>query len=234
MKTGTYKLNLKSIFRLIRTNLIILFLLYILNHYFLKVYNPTVILISIGHFFVLFNGPAIYLLINYYRNNKKTEFSIDENSNKISITENGITKKYSLNDIKYSIYNLGKYWQNAIDKNYRIPTIFSDFGYWDLTFENGDRYYLTTLLHDFLLEEDKVNDTKYRFRLIPYIDKSETEKGIELKPIEYKPKSTTEKLKESYKGKTNEELKYIIENKSKYQKEAIKVAEEILKEKNVG
>jgi hypothetical protein len=103
-----------------------------------------------------------------------------------------------------------------------------------LTFENGDRYYLTTLLQDFLLEEDKVKNTKYRFRLIPYIDKSETEQGIELKPIQDKPKSRTEKLKESYKGKTNEELKYIIENKSKYQKEAIKVAEQILKEKNVG
>jgi hypothetical protein len=220
--------------RLIRTNLIILFLLYVLNYFFFKVYNPTVILITIGQFFILFNGPAIYLLINYYRKNKNTEFTISENSNKISITENGITKEYSLNDVKSSIYNLGKYWQNAIDKNRRIPTIFSDFGYWDLTFENGDRYYLTTLLQDFLLEEDKVKNTKYRFRLIPYIDKSETEQGIELKPIQDKPKSRTEKLKESYKGKTNEELKYIIENKSKYQKEAIKVAEQILKEKNVG
>ena len=234
MKTGTYKLNSRSIYRLLRTNLIILFLLFVFNYFFLKIYNPNVILIVIGQFFILFNGPAIYLLINYYRNNKKTEFTIAENSNKISITENGITKEYSLNDIKYSIYNLGKYWQNAIDKNYRIPTIFSDFGYWDLTFENGDRYYLTTLLQDFLLEEDKVKETKYRFRLIPYIDKSETEKGIELKPIEYKPISRTEKLKDSYKGKTIEELKYIIENKSEYQKEAIIVAEQILKEKNVG
>ena len=229
MKTATYKLNSKSIFRLIRTNLIILFLLYVLNYFFFKVYNPTLILIVIGQFFILFNGPAIYLLINYYKNNKKTEFSIDKNSNKISIIENGITKEYPLNEIKYSIYNLGKYWQNAIDKNYRLPTIFSEFGYWDLTFENGDRYYLTTLLQDFLLEEDKVKDTKYRFRLFPYIDKSETEKGIELQPIEYKPKSRTEKLKEIYKGKTNEDLKYIIENKSKYQKEAIEVAEQILK-----
>ncbi|MFL1013611.1 hypothetical protein [Flavisericum labens] len=172
--------------------------------------------------------------MNYYKFNKNTEFSIDSNSNIITITQRGITKQYSLANVKYSIYNLGKYWQNAIDKNYRIPTLFSDFGYWDLTFENGDRYYLTTLLHDFLLEEDKLKDTKYRFRLIPYIDKSETEKGIELKPIKYKPKSRIEKLKESYKEKTVEELKYIIENKGKYQKEAIAVAEQILKEKNVG
>ena len=136
-----------------------------------------------------------------------------------------------MNDIKCSIYNIGKYWKNAIDKNYRIPTIFSDFGYWDLTFKNGDRYYFTTLILDFLLEEDKVKDTKYRFRLIPYIDKSETEKGIELKPFEYQPKSRTEKLKKTYKDKTIEELKYIIENQNDYQKEAIIVAKQILKEK---
>ena len=189
MKTETYKLNSKSILRIIRTNLIILFLLYISNYFFFKIYNPTVILITIGQFFILFNGPAIYLLINYYKSNKKTEFFIDGNSNKISIIENGITKEYSLNEVKSSIYNLGKYWQNAIDRNYRVPTIFSEFGYWDLTFENGDRYYLTTLLQDFLLEEEKVKDTKYRFRLIPYIDKSETEQGIPLKSININQKA---------------------------------------------
>ncbi len=207
--------------------------MFLINHFYFKIYNPIIILISIGHYFILCNGPAIYLLFNYYKYNKNTEFSIDKSLDKISITESGITKEYSINCVKTSVYNIGKYWQNEIDNKYRLPTIFSEFGYWDLKFENGDRYYLTTLLQNFLLDEKKVKDTKYRFRLIPYIDKSETEKGIELKPIEYKPKSRTEKLKESYKGKTNEELKYIIENKSKYQKEAIKVAEQILKEKNV-
>jgi len=159
---------------------------------------------------------------------------IDNPSNEITIIEKGISKMYNLDNVKSSTYNLGIYWKNAIDRKYRIPTLFSDFGYWDLTFENGDRYYLTTLIHDFLLEEEKVKNTNYRFRLIPYINKSNTEKGIELKPIEYKPKSRTEKLKESYKGKTTEELNYIIENKNKYQKEAISIAEQILKDKNVG
>ena len=218
--------------RLLRTNLNILLLLYILNYFFFQVYNPTVILITIGHYFVLFNGPAIYLLINYYEYNKKTEFSIDENLNKIIVTEKGVSKNYSFNDVKYSVYNVGKYWQNTIDKKYRIPTIFSEFGYWDITFENGDRYYLTTLLHHFLLEEEKVKNTKYRFRIIPNIDKSLKIKGVELKPIVHKSK--TEKLKMNFKDKTKEELEYIIENKSKYQEEAIEIADQILKEKNVG
>ncbi len=230
----TYKLNLKLILGLIKVNVFILLVLFVLNHFYFKIYNPTVILLSIGHYFILCNGPAIYLLFNYFKYNKDTELLIDNPSNEITIIEKGISKMYNLDNVKSSTYNLGIYWKNAIDRKYRIPTLFSDFGYWDLTFENGDRYYLTTLIHDFLLEEEKVKNTNYRFRLIPYINKSNTEKGIELKPIEYKPKSRTEKLKESYKGKTTEELNYIIENKNKYQKEAISIAEQILKDKNVG
>ena len=234
LKKANYILNSKSLIKLLRINILILVLVYILNHFFLKIYNPSIIFIVIAQFLIVFNGPAIYLLIDYYRNNKGTAFSINTKSNKISITENRITKEYSLDDVKYSVYNLGKYWQNAIDKKYRLPTIFSDFGYWDLTFENGDRYYLTTLLHNFLLEEDKVKNTKYRFRLIPYIDKSEIKYGIELKEIENKLKSGTDKLRKNYKEKTIEELKDIIQNQNKYRKKAVTIAQQVLNEKTLG
>ena len=228
----TYKLNNKSILKLVRDTFIVIFLLFIVNYYFLKIDNVKVISITILYLIVVHDLPAILILLNYYKYNRKTEFTLSENS--ITITENGFSKNYNFKDVEKSIYNLGKYYQNALDRKYRIPLLLTDFGYWDLTFKNGDRYFLTTLLQDFLLKECKVENTKYRFRLFPYIDKSEKIDGIELKPIEYKPKGRTEKLKESYKEKTSEELKYIIENKSKYQKEAIIVAEQILKEKNVG
>jgi len=206
----------------------------IANHFYLKIEETKYILLPILYLIILYDSPVIYLFYNYYKWNKTTEFTLYKNSNEIRITENGISKNYSLNDVKYSVYNLGKYWQNAIDNNYRLPTIFSEFGYWDLTFNNGDRYYLTTLLQDFLLEKDKVKETKYRFRLIPYIDKTQTELGIELESVEYKAKNRTEKLKENFSKKSKEELNSIIENKSKYQEEVIKVVEQILKEKNVG
>ena len=231
-KLRTYKVNNKSILKLVRDTFINILLLFIINHYFLKIDNIKVILITILYLIIAHYLPAILILLNYYKYNRKTEFSLSDN--KITITENGISKNYDLNDVEKSIYNLGKYYQNALDRKYRIPFILSDFGYWDLTFKNGDRYFLTTLLQDFLLEECKVENTKYRFRLFPYIDKSEKIDGIELKPIEYKPKSRLEKLNENFQNKTNEELKYILDNKNKYQKEAIKVAEQILKERNVG
>jgi hypothetical protein len=74
---------------------------------------------------------------------------------------------------------------------------------------------------------DEIDDLK------TIIDSKKTivlEKNLE----EYRPKSRVERLKENFILKTNEELIYIVENEKKYQKEAVLVAKNILKEKNVG
>ena len=60
---------------------------------------------------------------------------------------------------------------------------FSDFGYWELQFENGDRYYLTNLLNDFVHQAPIIRKTKYRFRLFPYIKKLDSKEGLKLKSI---------------------------------------------------
>ncbi len=206
----------------------------VLNHYFMIIQSPKIIIISILYVLFVYNAPAVFLIWNYYKHNRYTEFEININTNEIIIFEKGISKRYHFDDVEYSVYNLGKYWKNAIDNNFRLPTLFSDFGYWDLTFKNGDRYFLTTLLHNFLLEKDKVKNTTYRFRLIPYIDKKASKEGIELKRIKFKPKSRQQKLREIYEQKTIMELEYVVENENLYKEEARKIASEILKEKNVG
>ena len=129
---------------------------------------------------------------------------------------------------------IGKYYQNALDNVGRWSVLHSDLGYWDLRFKNGDRFFLTNLLCDFLHDKALVKNTTYRFRLFPFIDKTINNKGIEYKPIKTQTISRKEKLKETYKNKTEEELNYILENKSEFQEEAIIVAEQLLKEKNVG
>ncbi|UKM64107.2 hypothetical protein GSB9_00654 [Flavobacteriaceae bacterium GSB9] len=235
METKTYKLNFKSVVSLLKANLAVILLVYILLEYFnQEIDNYKVILIVSIYFIALYNGPAIYLLFNYYKNNKDTEFSIDEKLRVITITERENQKIYNFEDVKYSIYNIGIYYKNAIDKNFRIPTLFSEFGYWDLTFKNGDRYFLTTLLHDFLLDEDKVKNTKYRFRLIPYIDKKHKDNGVDLKPIKTHNKICSDKLRRNFNQKTIEELNYIIENKSKYQPKAVFLAKKIIKERTLS
>ena len=138
--------------------------------------------ISLG-VLLLFNLPYLILFFNYYLENKNTDFELDTDTNSIIINQNGIAKTYQLNDFKKSTYHLAYNYKNTIDNKGRDPMFFSDFGYWDLQFKNGDRYYLTNLLNDFIHDAPKIRKTKYRFRFFPYIKKSDSKKGIKLNSI---------------------------------------------------
>jgi len=189
--------------------------------------------ILIGIVFI-FNLPAILLLINYYSQNKKLTLEIDRESDLIQINIKGNSTKYKLSDIQSSIYNVGIYYKNAIDRNSRRSAMHSDFGYWDVEFKNGDRYYISNLLIDFLHEHSFIEKTKYRFRFFPFIDKSESKKGITLNHKRNKEKTPTEKFIEQFKSKNEKQLHEIINNKNSYQKEAVKAATIVLKNKNFG
>ncbi|MDO9261014.1 MAG: hypothetical protein Q7U08_03650 [Flavobacteriaceae bacterium] len=198
-----------------------------------KIYesDSLLIIIFIGVVAVM-NIPAFILYLNYYFENKNTEFQIDTNNGIIKIVKNGIIKEYEINQIEKSTYNLGIYYKNAIDKGMRIPMTISNLGYWDLKFKNGDRYYLTNLLHDFLLENPIIKNTKYRFRFYQYIDKSDTYKTAELKRV--REKSLIEKFVEQYDSKSEKQLKDILDNKKHYQIEAVRAAEIVLNKKTLG
>ena len=137
-------------------------------------------LIIIGVLLV-FNLPSLILFVNYYKENKYTNFEIVKKTNSIKINQNGIIKTYMLNDCKKSTYHLAYNYKNTIDNRGRDSMFFSDFGYWDLQFKNGDRYYLTNLLNDFVHQAPIIRKTKYRFRLFPYIKKMNSKEGVILK-----------------------------------------------------
>jgi hypothetical protein len=137
-------------------------------------------LIIIGALLV-FNLPSLVLFLNYYKENKYTDFEVVEKPNSIKINQNGIIKTYMLYDCKKSTYHLAYNYKNTIDIRGRDSMFFSDFGYWDLQFENGDRYYLTNLLNDFVHQAPIILKTKYRFRLFPYIKKLDSKEGVKLK-----------------------------------------------------
>ena len=193
--------------------------------------DQKIVIIFTGILLIM-NIPSILMYLNYYFENKNTSFTLDSGSNKITITQNGITKEYDKIDIKESKYHLGIYYKNEIDKAGRIPMLVSDFGYWDLKFENGDRYYLSNILHDFIHDEPFFKDTKYRFRMFTYINKSDFKEATELKQVQ--EKNAVEKFTEKFESKTESELNEILGNEKKYQKEAIEAAKIVLRNKNVG
>jgi len=233
-----YKLNNKLLKILLKENLILIIVLIIIILFLnlisgIKVFkfHSLDVYFFLGVLFV-FNLPAISLFINYYIQNRHTKLEIDIPSDHIKISEELKSKNYKLSDIESSIYNIGIFYKNAIDNNSRESTIHSDFGYWDLIFANGDRYYLSNLLVDFLHEKAFVKNTKYRFRFLPYIDKSNTKHGIELKRKQAKEENRVEKFIKQYQTKNKRQLIKIIDNKNGYQKEAVEAAKIVLKKLN--
>ncbi|APD06266.1 hypothetical protein UJ101_00728 [Flavobacteriaceae bacterium UJ101] len=182
--------------------------------------------------FLIFNLPNIIIYLNYYRENRYTKINIDTKNNSIGIVKNGISKQYKITEVKSSIYHLGIYYKNRIDNAMRWKMINSDLAYWDLEFKNGDRYYISNLLVDFLHDKPFVDNTKYRFRMFQYINKSDSKEALGLKQVQ--EKNRTEKFVMKFQSKSESELNEILNNKSKYQKEAVKAVEIIMKNKNVG
>ncbi len=176
----------------------------------------------------LFNLPSLIILFEYYRENKDTKVVIKPNE--LIISKKGKTKEYTISEVETSVYHLGKYYQNRIDNASRWKMMNSDLGYWDLKFKNGDRYFLTNLVIDFLHEEPIVENTKYRFRMFQTIKESDTKEAVELKRIQ--EKNLTEKFVEKYQDKTEHELQEILSNQKKYQPEAVKAAKIVLQNNN--
>ena len=192
--------------------------------------TPLFIKLYLGVVFV-FNIPSLCLLISYYNHNKNTTLEIDTEFNHIKINNNVKSITYKFSDVESSIYNIGIYYKNEIDSKGRWSALHSHFGYWDLKFTNGDRYYISNLLVDFLHDHAFIKKTTYRFRFFPFIDKSETKKGISVKHKRTKEKTLTEKFIEKYKSKNEKQLLEILNNKKSFQKEAVQAASIVLKNK---
>lgn len=234
----SYEINNKLLKGLLFDNLKIIVPLIIVLPFYWKLKKGTEfipdqqIVIIFSVIILVMNIPSVLIYLNYYFENKGTSFTLDFESKKITITQNGTTKKYTQEDIEESNYHVGIYYKNAIDRAGRIPMLVSDFGYWDVKFKNGDRYFLTNILHDFIHDEPFLENTKYKFRIFAYVNKSESKEAIELK--QKLEKNQTEKFVEKFQSKSEAELNEILINKSDYQKEAVKAVEIILKNKNVG
>lgn len=230
----TFKYNNKLLKILLKQNIFFFIAIIIITlNYYLKTDEQLVfIFLLIKIIFALFfihNLPNFIIYLDYYKENKDTKITIDTENDSIRIIKNGIIKQYKITEVKSSVYHLGIYYKNRIDNAMRWKMISSDLGYWDLEFNNGERYYISNLLVDFLHDIPIVNNTKYRFRIFQYINKSDSKEAIELKQVQEKNK--TEKFVEKFQSKSESELNEILNNKSKYQKEAIKAVEIIIQNK---
>jgi len=190
--------------------------------------NSNSLYITAILFTFILSLPAILITIFYLKENYKTYFFVDRKKNIIEIKSGEDLKTYSLDEIESSIYHRQSYHRDIFWKGFFG---YSNLGYLDLTFKNNDRYFLSCLLID-VTKEPIFENSKIRYSFLPFIDRTDP-KEVK-KKAEEQSKKRIEKLKKNFSSKTNSELKEMIKNKSKYQKEAIIAINELLENKNVG
>jgi hypothetical protein len=170
--------------------------------------------------------PLIYIHFNYYIENKNSILKLTENG--ISISRKNDLVVFEFNEIKKVEFNFS---YTLYDKRFRW-FFWDEYFYAEVHLKNGENLIITCLLFDQLETIIPLKLIKRKKRIFPYIKK------LNVSTIEKNTKIQTGKriknLTLSFKKKSKSELSEIINNKNKYQKEAIEIANQILKEKNVG
>ncbi|CAM1357738.1 hypothetical protein [Tenacibaculum xiamenense] len=210
MKTKTYKFPSKEFKKIVMEHLIFLiavvcFCVFLFEE---KVWTGVLLMI------ILVFGPSLWLFVDYYLENRNTTFIYDFKN--ITIIKNDKRKDYLYGDIEKSIYHLthskkGFYGGEEL--------LFSDFGYWEVEFKNGDRYFLTNFIHD-IHKRKKGKNTKIKYRVFPYISRKDT-----VFPLEKKS------LYQKYEEKSNFELQEILDRPHLYKEEALRIAKLLLEER---
>lgn len=178
---------------------------------------------------IIYNIPFYYLLISYYFENKNMELRLENET--IFVTKNSIEKSFNKNEVLNSTFHIGIFHKNKIDNINRTYANFSDLGYWELEFIDGEKFYLTNLIVNFLHQKPILDNTEIKYRIFPYIIRK---KSIlqDKTDLENQENILINRFLKKFKNKTPKELEYIISEKNKFQKEAIKAAELLLNKKS--
>ncbi len=216
MKTETYKFPSREFKKIGIVHLVFLVILFGFCIYF---YDEKVFLI-VFLVLVIFFSPSVWLFMDYYLENRNTSFIYDFKN--ISIIKNGKRKDYLYSDIEKSIYHLTL----SKRKGYVYEELlFCDFGYWEVEFKNGDRYFLTNLIHD-IHKRKKGKNTKIKYRVFPYISRKDTVIKPDI-PLEKKS------LYQKYVEKSNFELQEILDRPHLYREEALRIAKLLLEKRKI-
>jgi hypothetical protein len=170
--------------------------------------------------------PLLILYFNYYKSNNNSTFKI--NLKNLSYSEKNEIVEFEINEIDKVVLNLS---YPLFEKRYRL-FFWDEYFYAEIYLKNGKNIIITCLLFDKIETIIPSNLIKRKKRIFPLIRKINHEK-TEIKNI-IQSKNRIEKLTLNFKEKSKSELSEIINNKNNYQKEAVEIANQLLKEKNVG
>lgn len=125
--------------------------------------------------FLIFLLPAIYLHIEYLLENYNTRLTIDYRNKQLNIKRGKTNYDYSFEDILESILYRSIYYKNEVDNAHRWKTVFSDYGYWFMRFNDGERFFFTSLMIN-ISEKPLIESTETRYLFFTNIKESELAK----------------------------------------------------------
>ena len=229
--TQTYKINLRHHYYSIKEGLI----LFALTPVGLAVAQlagkitwddyPDIIV-----FFLLYNLvfflPAFYLHFTYYFDNRKTALTVDSNSKRFSVTNKDNTLDFTFDDIHLAEQHLGIYYKNKIDHRGRWTAPWTGYGYLKLKLKDGQTFFISSLMIDVQNPPLPFTQTKYRF--LPFIDRQEVTVVDMQNWIEKERQEKYVNYLEKFAGLPREILQDKVDNKKKYEPEAIAASKKLL------
>lgn len=165
--------------------------------------------------------PLVFIHFSYYKTNKNSILTISEK--RFLFSEKNELIEFGLNEIKKVVFNLS---YTLYDRRFRW-FFWDEYFYAQIYLKNGKNIFITCLLCDELETIIPLKLIRRKKRIFPIIKNISQEKVNEENNIQTKKR--IEKLTLNFKGKTKSELTEIINNKDKYQKEAVEIANQVLK-----
>jgi hypothetical protein len=169
--------------------------------------------------------PLLIIYFDYYKSNNNSTFKI---SGKIFLySENNEVIEFGINEIEKVVFNLS---YPLFDKRIRL-FFWDEYFYTQIKLKNGRNIFITCLLCDELEIIIPTNLIERKKRIFPLINKKQKTQIVE---NNVETGKRNEKLTLIFKEKSKSELIEIINNRTKYQKEAVEIANQLLKEKTLG
>lgn len=166
--------------------------------------------------------PALLFHLPYLSENRRTKMTIDQVAKKIEIEKDGIVHKYNFDELKTERHLLGHYRPDR-QKSYQ-PIPFDYYGYVKIKTHDKKNFIITSLMADPFDFPLTIDSTKYRF---PFIEAEISEDEIKRRSTQYREEKINEFM-ETFEKLPDENLIYKIENKDKFEKDAIEAAARIV------
>jgi hypothetical protein len=186
---------------------------------------PTILVIGLLFWLVTSVAMAVPFHIQYLQRNWTTKLLVDNVSKTIEIQENGQVFKYNFSDISTERHLLGHYRPDR-EKSWQ-PIPFDYYGYVKIKTKDKRNFIITSLMADPFNFPLTIDSTKYRFT---FIEKDIPEGEIKRRNDQIREQKINE-FTESFDKLTDDKLLFKIENRDKFDKEAITAAERIIEQR---